>query len=31
MIRKIEFGEDTNRAEQLLDGTDNPLDITDEE
>jgi hypothetical protein len=29
-IRKIGFGVDTNRAEQLLEGTDVPTDITDD-
>jgi hypothetical protein len=31
VIRKIGFGVDTNRTEQLLEGNDNPTDITDDE
>ena len=31
VINKIGFGADTKRAEQLLDGTDDPTDITDDE
>jgi hypothetical protein len=31
VIRKIGFGADTDRAEQLLEGTDDPTDITDDE
>jgi hypothetical protein len=31
VIRQIGFGADTDRAEQLLDGTDDPTDITDDE
>jgi hypothetical protein len=30
VIRKIRFGADTNRAEQLLEGIDDPTDITDD-
>jgi hypothetical protein len=30
-IRKIGFGADTDRSEQLLEGTDDPTDITDDE
>jgi hypothetical protein len=31
VIRKIGFGADTDRAEQLLEGIDDPTDITDDE
>jgi hypothetical protein len=31
VIRKIGFGADTERAEQLLEGTNDPTDITDDE
>jgi hypothetical protein len=31
VIRKIGFGADTNRVQQLLEGTDDPTDITDDE
>jgi hypothetical protein len=31
VIRKIGFGADTDRAEKMLEGTDDPTDITDDE